>query len=342
MRVYTCLSNQIFENDDFHIEPIRDEDMLAIMEIRNQQIYHLRQAKLLTIDDQKNYFENVVSKLFNQTQPSQLLFSFFYKKEFIGYGGLVHINWIDKNAEISFVMKTELEKDFFSFYWSNYLKLIEKLAFVELKFHKIFTYAFDLRPHLYPMLINEGFKEEARLNEHCFFEGKFIDVLIHSKWNTQLFMRKATSQDVDLYFHWANDAQVRSSSYQSAPIEYTSHVAWFNSKVLDVNYSFLIFENDLGKPVGQVRIQKEDESFAVIGVSVDEAFRGKGIATTILLQASVYFLQHYPNMQIKAYIKKENKASVKSFEKAGFEFKEELQFCEVASYLYIKKEDENR
>ncbi len=60
--------------------------------------------------------------------------------------------------------------------------MIGKIAFEELKFHKIFTYAFDLRSHLYPMLIKNGFQEEARLKEHCFFEGKFIDVLIHSKY----------------------------------------------------------------------------------------------------------------------------------------------------------------
>ena len=47
----------------------------------------------------------------------------------IGYGGLVHINWIDKNAEISFVLNTNLESNEFSFHWSNYLGLIEKVAF---------------------------------------------------------------------------------------------------------------------------------------------------------------------------------------------------------------------
>ena len=80
--------------------------------------------------------------MFEQEKPNQLLFSFLENGKFIGYGGLVHINWLDKNAEISFVMKTELEKEYFSIYWSNYLSLIEKVAFETLNFHKIFTYAF--------------------------------------------------------------------------------------------------------------------------------------------------------------------------------------------------------
>ena len=108
MRVYKCLHTNRFQFDDFHIEPIRHEDRLDIMTIRNEQLYHLRQAKPLTIEDQDKYFNSVVNALFEQEKPSQLLFSFFENDVFIGYGGLVHINWIDKNAEISFVMKTAL------------------------------------------------------------------------------------------------------------------------------------------------------------------------------------------------------------------------------------------
>lgn len=182
MNEYKCLKNQRFEINEFSLVPIRSEDQLLIMKWRNEQIYHLRQAKPLTEADQKNYFESIVSKLFEQQNPNQLLFSFLKNGQCIGYGGLVHINWIDKNAEISFIMDTKLEKDFFEKIWSNYLTLIEKIAFTEISFHKIFTYAFDLRPHLYTMLSKNGLKEEARLKEHCYFEGKFIDVLIHTKY----------------------------------------------------------------------------------------------------------------------------------------------------------------
>lgn len=182
MNQYKCLKNQRFEFSEFALVPIRNEDQFLIMKWRNEQIYHLRQAKPLNEIDQKNYFDNVVSKLFEQEKPNQILFSFLKNNECIGYGGLVHINWIDKNAEISFIMDTALEKTSFASNWSNYLSLIEKVAFEEIKFHKIFTYAFDLRPHLYTMLAQNNFQEEARLKEHCYFEGKFIDVLIHTKY----------------------------------------------------------------------------------------------------------------------------------------------------------------
>lgn len=182
MNTYKVLSKQIFEKGDYSIVPIRFEDRYWIMKWRNEQIYHLRQNKPLTKGDQDNYFEKVISSLFHQDQPSQLLFSFLKGDKCIGYGGLVHINWIDRNAEISFIMDTTLESDFFSFYWKTYLILIEELAFKELHLHKIFTYAFDIRPRLYDILENSGYKREARLREHSFFNNAYLDVVLHSKF----------------------------------------------------------------------------------------------------------------------------------------------------------------
>ncbi|MCK8141470.1 GNAT family N-acetyltransferase [Flavobacterium sp. I-SCBP12n] len=183
MNSYKVLHKQNFGDGNFSIVPIRFEDRMEILKWRNEQIYHLRQNKPLTAEDQDNYFLNVISKLFDADQPNQILFSYLENDVCIGYGGLVHINWLDKNAEISFIMNTELEENYFQFHWKNYLGLIEKIAFEELNLHKIFTYAFDLRPHLYSVLESAGFSKEASLEQHCFFGGEFIDVIIHSKKN---------------------------------------------------------------------------------------------------------------------------------------------------------------
>ena len=80
-------------------------------------------------------------------------------------------------------MDTTLEKEHFSELWSKYLELLEIAAFEDLKLHKIYTYAFDLRPHLYIMLEVNGYKREATLKEHCLFQGEYKDVVFHSKIN---------------------------------------------------------------------------------------------------------------------------------------------------------------
>ena len=145
MRVYKALNQNFFSNGEFKIVPIRFEDRADIMKWRNEQMYHLRQDKPLTQKSQDNYFNETVARLFDQDKPNQILFSYLKNDKCIGYGGLVHINWVDKNAEISFIMKSELEKDEFELHWTTYLRLIDQLAFEDLDLHKLYIYAFFAR-----------------------------------------------------------------------------------------------------------------------------------------------------------------------------------------------------
>jgi RimJ/RimL family protein N-acetyltransferase len=184
MLVYKVLNKQIFTSGNYSLVPIRFEDRFAIMKWRNEQMYHLRQVKQLTKEDQDAYFQNVIATLFNQDQPNQILFSFLENDVCIGYGGLVHINWNDKNAEISFIMNTELEETCFQAIWTVYLELIELVAFVKLNFYKLFTFAFDLRPQLYDVLEDSGWAKEAVLKNHFYLNKEYKNIIIHSKFNT--------------------------------------------------------------------------------------------------------------------------------------------------------------
>jgi len=178
---YRCLNQNEFVVGDHKIVPIRYKDRSDIMKWRNEQIHHLRQAEPLTKKSQENYFKEILANLFEQEKPNQILFSYLKNDKCIGYGGLVHVNWIDKNAEISFIMNSELEEKYFHFHWSTYLEMIESLAFEEFGFHKLYVYAFDLRPHLYEVLLASDYFRDATLKDHCYFNGRFLDVVIYSK-----------------------------------------------------------------------------------------------------------------------------------------------------------------
>jgi RimJ/RimL family protein N-acetyltransferase len=181
MYSYKVLSKKRFSKLGYSIEPLRLEDRYLIMKWRNEQIYHLRQTEPLTKEAQDKYFKNVISILPNEAKPEQILFSYLYGSKCIGYGGLVHINWDDHNAEISFIMSTKLENKYFDTHWTTFLNLIEKVAFEEIKLHKIFVYAFDVRPKLYNVLTSNQYFKDATLKEHVFFKGGFRNVLIYSK-----------------------------------------------------------------------------------------------------------------------------------------------------------------
>ncbi len=180
-RAYKILHNQIFKQGDYRIVPVRDKDKYDIMRWRNEQIYHLRQKKPLTKQEQEKYFREVVDKLFEQDKPEQILFSYLKKDKCIGYGGIVHINWPKQSGEISFLMDTSLENREFEKHWTIFLSLVDRLAFDELGLRKIYIYAFDVRPHLYPVLEKNGYKlTEIRKKIQETNEGK-VDVLIYEK-----------------------------------------------------------------------------------------------------------------------------------------------------------------
>ena len=183
MSEYIAIKNQKVILDGYSIVPIRYEDRYLIMKWRNEQMYHLRQEQFLTKDSQNLYFTNVISILFEQEYPEQILFSYLKDTECIGYGGLVHINWADKNAEISFIMKSELEIIEFEIHWKLFLSMINQIAINELKLIKTYTYAYDLRPRLYKPLEESYYKLEGRLRKHKKIDNKFVDVLIHSRVN---------------------------------------------------------------------------------------------------------------------------------------------------------------
>lgn len=329
---YKVLMRNEFVSAPYRIVPIRYEDRLLIMKWRNEQIYHLRQSRPLTVSDQDLYFRDVVLNLFNQEKPSQLLFSYLKDDEIIGYGGLVHINWHDKNAELSFIMDTRLEGKGFREHWQRYLKLIEQVAFHELGFHKIFTYAFDLRPHLYDAIESVGFKKEAALIDHCFFNNEFKDVVIHTKFNRYITIRRAEESDAETVYAWANDASTRENSFSAEHIKWDSHETWWKSKMGDPMAEYFIAEVK-GEPAGVVRFDIKADNRALIGINISPSMRGKGYSNEILSMACNEFLTKHL-VTVDAFIKASNLPSIKLFERSGFVQTEETFIHGVRTFKY--------
>ena len=313
---YKVLAQQEFAHAHYKIVPIRYEDRIAIMQWRNEQIYHLRQQKPLTLADQENYFTNVVSGLFEQEQPNQILFSYLENDQCIGYGGLVHINWNDQHAEISFIMDTALEQEAFSEHWTIYLSLIEKVAFGALKLHKIFTYAFDVRPHLYPVLEAAGFKKEAVLKDHCFFNNQFKNVSIHAKYQTAFELRRAVPADVDVTFNWATDAVVRRYALSQNAIAFDDHKAWFASKISNEQvFYYLAFVDH--EPIGSIRFDVFSDE-VVISYLIDPKHHGKGWGKKILEDGMIQFDSDAHTAPVVGIVKTDNVASLKIFRDLHF------------------------
>ena len=333
-RSYKCLVRQKIAEGRYNIQPLRDEDRYAIMEWRNEQRFHLRQRCVLTKQQQDLYFQNVVAQLFDNQTPDQLLFSYMEDDKCIGYGGLVHINWEDRHAEISFLTSASFESSF-ECHWINFLNLIEKVAFDELFLHKIFTYAYDLRPKLYPILEQAGYTSN-RLKDHKFFEGQFVDVVIHSKIIDSLTFRMADVSDAEIYYEWVNEEEVRRQSFDTGRISLEDHLRWFKKTLIDPLVTMLVFEFK-NRKVGQIRFQKVANDTAIVSISINKEERGKGLASRIIKMGTEFFMERYNGFTLQALIRKSNVGSIRSFEKAGFEFDCDLTYKGINSVRYTRK-----
>lgn len=151
-----------------------------------------------------------------------------------------------------------------------------------------------------------------------------------------LTFRKASIEDCELYHSWANDSLVRNQSYNTGFIDLDTHTKWFNERINNPDFYFFIFQNESQQNIGQVRITKDKDNTAIIGVSIDRMHRGKAYASQILNLASDYFLTENPAYIIFAYIKNSNAASIHSFIKANFVFEKEIIYQDQPSVLYIK------
>ncbi len=136
----------------------------------------------------------------------------------------------------------------------------------------------------------------------------------------EIQLRKATIKDLQFLFDLRNEEAVRKVSFNSDPIGLETHKNWLEKKLAGNESVLLIAEED-SRPVAQVRFDWIDSREAEINVAVTERFRGRGYGSEILKKSSERFFSDFPDCgKIHAFIKSDNKASIRSFEKAGYKF----------------------
>jgi len=155
-----------------------------------------------------------------------------------------------------------------------------------------------------------------------------------------LTMRKADPEDMLTYYRWANDPAVRQNSYTSDPISIETHKAWFERKLASHD-SYLYILEYRGEPAGQIRFEIRD-GIAHIGFSIDEAWRGCGLGTYILVLGTSMFLQDAPEKYpVHGAVKVGNTASLKAFAAAGFTVLEETVVNGEQSVVFIYPDEQN-
>ena len=132
-----------------------------------------------------------------------------------------------------------------------------------------------------------------------------------------MIINLAKESDMLDVFELANDPVVRKNSFNSEKIELENHKKWFLAGLRNQNCYFYIIREDAGF-VGSVRFDLEKENQFIIGIQISKQYRGKGLASEIIENSSLKFLDSKPNSKIIANIKEDNVGSLKAFLKVGY------------------------
>lgn len=187
---------------------------------------------------------------------------------------------------------------------------------------------------------DERILESKQIQKH-YFDGqsdfRFQKIFTRLTEECSVSIRSANEADVNLYYEWANDPEVRAGALNSAPIPMLDHINWFRAKCEDEN-SYMYVVSKENKPLGQVRFDVDRNlGTAIISYSIDSSFRNKGWGTSLMRVAGRTFIKDLgKQILLKAVVKKENIASNKVFENLGFHAEPDDVFkgvlCNVYSY----------
>lgn len=130
----------------------------------------------------------------------------------------------------------------------------------------------------------------------------------------KMSFRKAAKNDSEMLLRWRNDPETRDNSLNTGIVRPEEHEAWLDKTLKNPNRILFVVEEN-GQAVGTMRADKLDAGDGYeLSWTVAPEFRGRGIGKKMLLHA----VGKFNNSNLKAVIKKENIASIKIAQAAGF------------------------
>jgi RimJ/RimL family protein N-acetyltransferase len=161
---------------------------------------------------------------------------------------------------------------------------------------------------------------------------------VASAMRSGLRLRAMRQNDCRLLWEWANDPRVREASFSGAAIPWEEHKLWFASKMRDPDCRILVAEDSQGRPVGQFRVDWRTDQDGEVDVSVSSECRGAGYGA-VLIDYGVSSAFAERGERLHAHVKKENQASRRAFEQAGFTALDEERVHGEYAIHYVRTKD---
>ncbi|HCG99469.1 MAG TPA: hypothetical protein DE036_06680 [Actinobacteria bacterium] len=136
-------------------------------------------------------------------------------------------------------------------------------------------------------------------------------------------IREATRGDLKIAHKWANDPVNVRMNAKGGTVPPDTFARLFTELLHDKDVLLLVVEglcDGAWVPLAQVRLDTDGE----ISLLIDSDYRGRKLATPIILASIEFADDKIPLDRVVAKIKVDNIASIRAFEKAGFDMTGEL------------------
>ena len=181
MLSYACLPTLPLMLGDYSLNDLQPAHIEDIRQWRNAQMAVLRQREPISPAQQRQYFETQVWPILALPHPPQILRALCHQGRLIGYGGLVHIAWPHRRAEVSFLLDPQRtrEEAGYAADFSAFLTMLKTMAFGPLALQRLWTETYATRDRHVAVLEANGFEPEGRLRRHVIHDGLAVDSLLH-------------------------------------------------------------------------------------------------------------------------------------------------------------------
>jgi RimJ/RimL family protein N-acetyltransferase len=132
--------------------------------------------------------------------------------------------------------------------------------------------------------------------------------------------RPVAAADSGDLFDWRNDELTRSASVFQDEVQREEHDRWFSDSLeSDRRTIYIAVDGESGESIGMCRFDSLGDR-AEVSINLSPSWRGRGIAADVLGGAiGAYRESAVGALPLVATIRRENVASARIFEKAGFE-----------------------
>lgn len=131
----------------------------------------------------------------------------------------------------------------------------------------------------------------------------------------RLTLRPAIADDARFIYELRNEAGVREASFNSEPLDWDRHLAWFTSKLAEGARIYIAVSGE--RPAGYARLDSAQDGECEISIAILPELRGQGIGTEVIRLASE-MAEREGFVRLVARIKPGNEASRRAFDSVGY------------------------